>query len=110
MLQNSAVLNLKLHYRLHKSPLVAQFLKEKESSPQTPAIFMKVPFEYYLPTSSNGLFRSDVQRKPFNATIISPTHATRLGHPISSQYLVKGKTCNIPYYQGEQNERPGLYL
>ena len=80
MLQNSAVFNLKYHYRVHKSPPVVQFLQEKECSPQTPALFInplnaelnpiyhllallgahhilhvsrirvKVPFEYYLPT------------------------------------------------------------
>jgi hypothetical protein len=60
--------------------------------------------------SSNGLFLSNVQRNPFNATLISPTHATCPGHPISSPNLRKGKTCNIAHYQRGRNERRGLYV
>jgi len=56
MAQNSAVLNLKFHYRVHKSPPVVQVLKEKEFSPLTPALFIKVPTEYYLLTYYNILF------------------------------------------------------
>jgi hypothetical protein len=87
----SVLWNQKVHYRVHKSPLLVPNLSQIDPVHTTPACLSKIHFKLFTHVRlglSSGLFPSGFPTNILYAFFFSPTHATCYSHLILLNLII----------------------